>query len=591
MQSRDPQAAQESGDRAALRGRWSIADLLDFEDVSQAERQLPSDERDRLASADRRRYLEAFQPALADKPEQSLAHRRATLLLWLKQRRAAIAIDDHPFPFSGQRFLSAQRLLSWAMWLLGLLAGALLASALLDYDGRQPINISWYLFVLVLLPLLMLLSAGLGWLLRRTPIIRGWISDIGLLGSAMRSLFAGLMGWFQLRLQTQWTSEPQAVLGAMAGRFQASRSLHGSIAAYPMLLPLQLFGIAFNLGVLMTTILLAWFSDLAFGWGSALDISPERVHAFAQVIAWPWHWWFGEGVGVPTPAQVAGTRIALKDPLFFQSAEDLRAWRWFLVLSVLTYGLLPRLLLLALTQWLQARALARLPLTHRTAQELYARMLTPRLEFGGVSQSGAEMPIPAPATSGQKSGAEATASQASVSPTASSPWMEPPLVCPREASQGASRIPADACLVLVHVDIAELLNQPECERLGQLLRSISGWRSLELLEIGGGQAKLEPTLARIRETNWQSPPGRLALVMDGSQPPITEHLRLLRALRAALGDQGQLLLALTGDPEGTDALPPLSEFEFTDWQRKIEQLGDPYLRLERLVPDAVKELQ
>lgn len=591
MESKDPQAVQKDGDRAVIRGRWSMGDLLDFEDFSQAERQLPPDERDRLASADRQRYLEAFQPVLMGKQEQSLAHRRATLLLWLRQRRAAIAPDDRPIPTSGRLFVSAQRLLSWAMWLLGLLVGALLASALLNYDGRQPINISWYLFALVFLPLLMLLGAGFGWLLRRTPIIRGGLSDIGLLGLVMRPLFTGLMGWFQRRLLTQWSSKPQAVLGTMAGHFQASRSLHGSIAAYPMLLPLQLFGIAFNLGVLLATILLAWFSDLAFGWGSALDVSAEQVHALTRVIAWPWHWWLAEGVGLPTPEQVAGTRIALKDPLFFQSAEDLRSWRWFLVLSVLTYGLLPRLLLLALTHWLQARSLARLPLTHRTAQEVYARMLTPRLEFGGVSQSGAEMPIPAPAASGQESGAGTAASQASISPRASSLVMEPPLVCPSETSQVASKIAANACLALVHIDIAELLDPPECERLGRLLQSISGWRPVELLEIGGGQSKLEPTLARIREANWQSPPGRLALVMDGSQPPITEHLRLLRALRAALGDQGQLLLALTGDPEDTDTLPPLSEFEFTDWQRKIEQLGDPYLRLERLAPDPIKEFQ
>ena len=56
----------------------------------------------------------------------------------------------------------------------------------------------------------------------------------------------------------------------------------------------------------------------------------------------------------------------------------------------------------------------------------------------------------------------------------------------------------------------------------------------------------------------------------------------LRELRAAAGTQAQMLLALVGDPEDDDRLPPLRAFDFTDWQRKIDQMADPYLRLEML---------
>jgi hypothetical protein len=76
-------------------------------------------------------------------------------------------------------------------------------------------------------------------------------------------------------------------------------------------------------------------------------VQPSTIHGIAHLIALPWSWLFGDGVGVPTLEQVAGTRINLKDPLFLLSAEHLRSWRWFLVLSVFTYGLVPRLVLLA----------------------------------------------------------------------------------------------------------------------------------------------------------------------------------------------------------------------------------------------------
>jgi hypothetical protein len=72
------------------------------------------------------------------------------------------------------------------------------------------------------------------------------------------------------------------------------------------------------------------------------------------------------------------------------------------------------------------------------------------------------------------------------------------------------------------------------------------------------------------------------VIQDGSQPPITENLVFLRQLRAATSVQAQVLLALVGDPEDDDRLPPLRAFDYTDWQRKIDQMADPYLRLEML---------
>ncbi len=145
---------------------------------------------------------------------------------------------------------------------------------------------------------------------------------------------------------------------------------------------------------------------------------------------------------------------------------------------------------------------------------------------------------------------------------------------------------ADACVLLIHVDVADVLEEADHARLQQLLRQISGWRVSSSATFGGGSAMANQALALIEGAQWQAPPARVALLEDGSQPPITESLRFLRSVRAAAGDQAQILLALVGDPEGDDPLPTLSEFEFADWRRKVEQMGDPYLRLEMLTgPD------
>jgi hypothetical protein len=115
-----------------------------------------------------------------------------------------------------------------------------------------------------------------------------------------------------------------------------------------------------------------------------------------------------------------------------------------------------------------------------------------------------------------------------------------------------------------------------------MLLDHSGWRVARRAAFGAGAAMTESAMALVAGQAWEDPPPRLAVVMDGSQPPITETLRLLRGLRSAAGAQAQILLALVGDPQDEDPLPPVRDFDLVDWQRKIEALGDPYLRLERL---------
>ncbi len=152
---------------------------------------------------------------------------------------------------------------------------------------------------------------------------------------------------------------------------------------------------------------------------------------------------------------------------------------------------------------------------------------------------------------------------------------------PAGQSMPAANVDADACLLLLHIDVADVLEEKDHARLQQLLRQQSGWRVAMSATYGGGSAMSEQALSLIDSAAWRAPPPRVALIQDGSQPPITENLRFLRAVRAAAGDQAQVVLALIGDPDDNDhdPLPPLSDFDFTDWQRKIDQMGDPYLRL------------
>ena len=288
-------------------------------------------------------------------------------------------------------------------------------------------------------------------------------------------------------------------------------------------------------------------------------------------------------------------------------AGHLRSWRWFLVMAVATYGLLPRLVLLGLSTFTQRRVLASLPFTHQRTQALYARMLTPSLETASTaSGTGPRMPIPEPmepltapaaarrpASSTEPSGHSADKAetqtpgqtrQTAPKPVEQGPTRRPTTTQATEVKPAPAAITADACVLMIHIDVADVLEASDRDRLQRMLVVLAGWRVAVSAIIGGGSAMADQAISLVQDGQWEAPPPRIAIIQDGSQPPITEHLRFLRKVRAAAGDQAQILLALIGDPDGGDPLPPLSEFHFNDWERKIKQMGDPYLRLAMLAP-------
>jgi hypothetical protein len=803
-------------------GAWTISDLIDFESyLAEDEAQLREQPaaRKQLAERDRVLFIEQIAPDLVPAQVQphTSAHRRLSVRRWLTARRDQEDPQVTPL-LPGAAFETAQRLSTVALAGGGLFLGMGLAAALLSYDGHLPISVPAYIFWLVVVQIVFILTASWAWLrqsLRRETEVG---TDHGLLTLVLRPLLTQVAQWFQRQRLTEATADIRERALARQGLTQAQFTIYGSVAYFPLLIPAQVFGVAFNVGVIATTLVLEWFTDLAFGWSTSLIAHPQTIHDLTHALALPWSWIFGEGVGYPTLAQIEGSRIYLEQwanvtPTFHPDPEHLRSWRWFLVLAVFTYGLLPRLILLSLSVLMQRLALARLTFTHGRIQALYARLLTPLVETTPtVMVPGVEMPIPAPLTphsrragligplAGEKpvpsvrpwrekippsppfsKGGDESAPFSSIPPAPplpkggdksvlplppaavqppltkdvnkplfkkkppdipaepapiiepepivesapviepepiveSAPVIEPeaivesvpviepepivdaikpplekgglggfesaPVIEPKpivesapviepepivesvpviepepivesapviepepivesapviepepivetapviepepivdavkpplekgglggfesapviepepivdavkppleKGGLGGFEFAPDACLVLVHVDVDDVLEPEDRPRLEQLLLQLTGWRCGAYATVGAGSAMTMKALELLDGGIWDAPPPRIALIQDGSQPPITENLLLLRDLRAAAGTQAQMLLALVGDPQDDDRLPPLRAFDYTDWQRKIDQMADPYLRLEMLAP-------
>jgi hypothetical protein len=852
---------------------WTVADLIDFEyylDADERELREQPSARKVLAERDRSLYLDDIMPEVVDQPPHTPVHRRISLRRWLAARRRDESPDLRGI-LPGSVFGSAQRLVTILLAVVGFLAGIGVASALLSYDGTRPVSVSWYLFLLVILQFMLVASIVTAWVLRKTRG-RGDVAASGVLLHVIRPLVTKATDWLRRQRIGHAAAEVQDQARARQGLLKSQYALYGPVSYLPLLIPAQVFGVAFNVGVILTTLLLEWFTDLAFGWGSTLNIHPQTVFDMTRLIALPWGWLLGEGVGYPSLEQVAGSRIILEHwatatPTVKPDPTHLRSWGSFLVLAVVTYGLLPRLTLWGGSVLAQRFILARIPFTHSRTQALYARMLSPRIETttnGG--RQGAEMPIPSAATSrkprssvadgvteptaatsarpwrnapvrpaepgdrtpttstppsaerpgpvpfgsrgdarpiaaptpapapesaetpeaeGPSRASEKTppvpaapaaetpesrttdrasdrlayepeskpepeptpvlepepepkptpvpepepapepkpepeslpeptpvpepepepepepvpeperetepapkpaqsahlmpepgpesalheAAVLSASPSAtpspptprSEPQIEAPPAVQRPATTEAgplepaappggreapvteskpqqprpaapkapARAPAqppiaetptrpaeppsapiaekpvpvaaaplpptptpsrgtrfapDACLLLLHVDIDDILAEEDRPRLEQMLIRHTGWRVAATATVGAGSAMTEAALGILENGDWQAPPPRVVVIEDGSQPPITESLRFLRELRAAAGTRAQIMLALVGDPTDDDRLPPMRPFDYTDWQRKIDQMADPYLRLEMLAP-------
>ncbi len=412
---------------------WTVADLIDLEyylDADESELREHPSARKTLAERDRSLYLDTIAPEIGDQRPHTPAHRRLSLRRWLAARRNAERPEMRSI-LPGEAFGSAERLVTMLLAVVGFIVGIGVASTLLSYDGTRPVSVSWYLFLLVIVQFLLVASLVTAWGLRKARG-RGAGAAPGILTHIVRPLVAKAASWFQSQRIGHAAAEIQDQARARHGLLKSQYAVYGPVSYLPLLIPAQIFGIAFNVGVILTTLILEWFTDLAFGWGSTLNVHPQTIFDMTRLIALPWSWLLGEGIGFPSLEQVAGSRIFLEHwasvtPTVKPDPAHLRSWGSFLLLAVTTYGLLPRLMLWGGSVLARRMILVRLPFTHSRTQALYARMLSPRIETtpsgeraGG--ERGTEMPIPAASTSRKPRPSGLDGPTEPEPPTSARPW-------------------------------------------------------------------------------------------------------------------------------------------------------------------------
>jgi hypothetical protein len=455
---------------------------------------------------------------------------RMQVLAWLSK----VSGLEHSHP--GSSVTRALRIGTLLLGLAGLILGGITAAAVFYYDGQQPVNVIHVLAAFVALQLILIMVLMLTLLPRR---IFRWIPGATSVLETMRMLSPGRLQKIASRYLPE---EYRHRAAALLGEGRAHRLLFGRLEKWLVVSSSQFFAVAFNCGALLACLYLVSFSDLAFAWSTTLQVTAADIHSLTTFLSAPWRNLVPEAD--PSLALIEASRYyRLKEGLLPAAGQQagagpafLGGWWPFLAMSMLVYGLLPRVVLWAFSlQRLQAavnEAVLHLP----GVADLLDRMNRELVETQAREAEILEVPNP---------GGTAAA--------------------PRHHLRGAS------CTLVSWSDVLR-----DEERLSRDAAGTWGCVPTGVLKAGGANslARDEEMIARAA---GRSTGGGVIVFVRSWEPPLQEFLDFLGELRAAFPDRTPIVVAPLGmvnaPPDGT---------HLDMWRKGLQHLGDPWLSVEQV---------
>jgi len=522
-----------------LQSKWQVKDLIDLEYfINQTSDDLSETGSSDTLSSDRKLYL-AYEESHT--PPYS---RRDLIKYWLDEKQKSAT--HHPAgirQLPGEGYKETVSLLRNLIIIAALFSGAGLAWSVLSYGGTTPINIFTCIWVLIVPQFILLTILAVSMMFSRMgfpnkgryPLISAIIHRLG-----MRAKIAG---------EKSFSANQRNQLYAMAGVIGRRKTLYGSVFFWPVFILAQIFGVCFNIGLLGATVLKLSITDLAFGWQSTLHPDSETVYRIIDVFSLPWSW---VSSAYPTITQIDGSRIILKDGMIHLATPDLVSWWPFLCFSILCYGLIPRLILLAMGIGQQYRALKRVSFSTSACDRLTQRMRSPQLQSAGRTYT-------------------------SLSADKTSPAQSDKAAIPEKIK---TAIVSDPAIVFVPEDIDGQCND---EDLNERIDLILGLKVISRIRIDMDPAKDMAAFEAVRSrTGISLSATRMIILMEAWQPPIRETISWLNNLRQTIEKDTGVIIALIGKPADRMIFTSADNTDRMIWEQAVNKLGDPFIRVENL---------
>jgi hypothetical protein len=274
---------------------------------------------------------------------------------------------------AGHQLCRARNLISLSLVAIGIFMGGTICSVALAYQGDYPVNLLPLFGILIAIPMLLLMAT---------------------VGASMAQLqgLTRISQALSILNINRWVINWWGRLGGrtLAPRYRGAATtslLHWQIVVFS-----QWMSIGFFIGALVTTLVLISFTDIAFGWSTTLQIEALSVHAWVEFAAIPWASWLP--VANPDLTLVEQSRFfRLNDEYDATNALILGNWWPFVVMTIVVWGLIPRLLMLGVASWQLQRSEVSLLLDNSQVTLLLDRLHRPEVQFQSDSQSNSQSAI------------------------------------------------------------------------------------------------------------------------------------------------------------------------------------------------------
>lgn len=417
--------------------------------------------------------------------------------------------------------------------LLGLVLGLGAALGVFFFDGSGRVNAVGVIAVLVLLPGLFLLLFIAAALPARflAPLPGGRA-----LTALARGLSPGRLGSVILRF---FPSDFRQAWEGVTGQTIRRQTLYQGIQKWAILRWSQLLALGFQAAALAAAICLVLFTDLAFGWSTTLTSGnpirdAETIHSLTSTMAAPWSWTLESAA--PTLSLIEESRYfrAAEHSLTPEQAARLGAWWPFIILSLLVYGLLPRIITSAVAGTrlghacrVTVRNLPGFPPVLRRLRQAHLQTTSDEPETGRTD--------------------------------------------PEQAKSTAT-------LSIEPESIGLLINWSAVPMAEGDLKALFGNQTVHQ---AGGAASVAGDRSLVEEEAAKLPSGSgVVVVVKAWEPPLMELVDFLKLLRTSIPNESPIFIVPAGIDSATriaDGTPGQVEI----WRRKIAGLGDPWLEVRR----------
>ncbi len=406
-----------------------------------------------------------------------------------------------------------------SLWVAGLLCGWLLANAVLNYDGSQPVNIFSVLIVLVasqLFTLILLLVFLLGG-------FSGIIQTLSMFNPA--ALWLGLVEKINGRLVTGFSD------------FFALINHHGAVKLrqYLLIYLAQHFTVALNVGILAALLYLVTVSDMAFGWNTTLTVESSTMYRWFHALSLPWNQFLP--AAVPTEELVETSRYYRLQGQLRSSEwhpDQLGTWWLYILMAVTVYGLLPRLIAMVISGGRYDKAISSEIGKTSGVHQVVARMNSPLISTGSEARE-----------------------------VHHDPNLQP-VIRPRQYGSGLS------CLIIGW----SLESRPRSIAAPSKLAA-TGITAEKYFTAGGNQS-LSDDRDIMGYVAAHQPEG-VAVVVKAWEPPTLDLMDFIEGLRDQLPPLCPIIVLLSGMQDS-----PVTADHLDSWEFAVSGLNDPALYIEAL---------